>query len=81
MLCACNKWLLAHPESSEAARRRAACRGKGNRSVRRSNITVENEADALKALDDVKAHGVNALVVFLGNFGPETPETILCPEV
>lgn len=41
-------------------------------------ITVENEADALKALDDVKAHGVNALVVFLGNFGPETPETILC---
>ncbi len=41
-------------------------------------ITVENEADALKALDDVKAHGVNALVVFLGNFGPETPETLLC---
>ena len=41
-------------------------------------VTVENEADALKALDDVKAHGVNALVVFLGNFGPETPETILC---
>ena len=37
-------------------------------------ITVENEADALKALDDVKAHGVNALVVFLGNFGPETAE-------
>ena len=41
-------------------------------------VTVENEADALKALEDVKAHGVNALVVFLGNFGPETPETILC---
>ena len=46
--------------------------------VRLDGITVENEADALKALDDVKAHGVNALVVFLGNFGPETPETILC---
>ena len=41
-------------------------------------VTVENEADALKALEDVKAHGVNALVVFLGNFGPETPETLLC---
>ena len=41
-------------------------------------ITVENELDALKALEDVKAHGVNALVVFLGNFGPETPETLLC---
>ncbi|MBR6702129.1 MAG: fucose isomerase [Clostridia bacterium] len=40
-------------------------------------VTVENEADAQKAIDDVKAHGVNALVVFLGNFGPETPETLL----
>ncbi len=41
-------------------------------------ITVENEKDALKAIADVKAAGVNALVVFLGNFGPETPETLLC---
>ena len=41
-------------------------------------IPVENEGDALKALDDVKNAGVNALVVFLGNFGPETPETLLC---
>lgn len=40
-------------------------------------ITVENEIDAQKAVDDVNAHGVNALVVFLGNFGPETPETLL----
>ena len=41
-------------------------------------ITVENEKDALAALADVCANGVNALVVFLGNFGPETPETLLC---
>ena len=40
-------------------------------------VTVENEADALKALEDVRAAGCNALVVYLGNFGPETPETIL----
>ncbi len=40
-------------------------------------ITVENELDVTKALADVEAHGVNALVVFLGNFGPETPETLL----
>lgn len=40
-------------------------------------ITVENEIDAQKAIEDVKANGVNALVVFLGNFGPETPETLL----
>ena len=40
-------------------------------------ITVENEKDASAAIADVEAHGVNALVVFLGNFGPETPETLL----
>ena len=40
-------------------------------------ITVENEKDAAAAIADVRAHGVNALVVFLGNFGPETPETLL----
>jgi len=40
-------------------------------------ILVENEKDVAAALEDVVAHGVNALVVFLGNFGPETPETLL----
>jgi len=38
---------------------------------------VENEKDALKALDELKAAGVNALVLYLGNFGPEGPTTIL----
>ncbi|SCW61374.1 L-fucose isomerase [Ruminococcaceae bacterium YRB3002] len=40
-------------------------------------VTVENENDMLKALDDVNAAGCDALVVYLGNFGPETPETLL----
>jgi len=40
-------------------------------------VTVENEADMLKAVADVKEKGCNALVVFLGNFGPETPETLI----
>ena len=39
--------------------------------------TVENEKDMLKAVDEAKADGCNALVVFLGNFGPETPETLI----
>ena len=39
--------------------------------------TVENEKDMLKALGEVKEQGCNALVVFLGNFGPETPETLI----
>ena len=41
-------------------------------------VTVENEADMRRAVQDVEAAGCNALVVFLGNFGPETPETLLC---
>ena len=40
-------------------------------------VTVENELDMQKAVADVKAAGCNALVVFLGNFGPETPETLI----
>ena len=40
-------------------------------------ITVENEVDAQKAVADVLANGVNALVVYLGNFGPETSETLI----
>jgi L-fucose isomerase-like protein len=39
--------------------------------------TVENEKHMLQALKEVKAAGVNALVVYLGNFGPETSETLL----
>ena len=38
---------------------------------------VENEADALAALNGLKDAGANALVVYLGNFGPEGPETML----
>lgn len=40
-------------------------------------VTVENEGDMLKAVADVKTAACNALVVFLGNFGPETPETLI----
>ena len=43
--------------------------------VYEAKTTVENEQDMLKAVDEVKSAGCNALCVFLGNFGPETPET------
>ena len=39
--------------------------------------TVENEKDMLKAVEELKANECNAAVVFLGNFGPETPETLI----
>ena len=42
-----------------------------------SSKTVENEKDMEKALEDVNKAECNALVVFLGNFGPETPETLI----
>jgi len=41
------------------------------------STTVENECDAMKALNELNAANCNALVVFLGNFGPEGPETML----
>ena len=38
---------------------------------------VESENHMVQALEDVKAAGCNALVVYLGNFGPEISETLL----
>ncbi len=39
--------------------------------------TVENELHMKRALEEVKDAGCNSLVVYLGNFGPETAETLL----
>lgn len=41
---------------------------------------VENEIHMKKALAEVKEAGCNALVIYLGNFGPETAETLLAKE-
>ena len=61
-------------------RRRAnlvkACAGKGI-PVTEIQATVENEKDALAALAELSDKGCNALLVFLGNFGPEGPETLM----
>lgn len=43
-------------------------------------ICVENETDMKKALADINQAECNALVVYLGNFGPETAETLLVKE-
>ena len=42
--------------------------------------TVENENHMEKALKEVKEAGVNALIVYLGNFGPETSEALLAKQ-
>ena len=38
---------------------------------------VESEIHMVQALEDIKREGCNALVVYLGNFGPEISETLL----
>jgi len=42
-----------------------------------ADTIVESESDTLKALAELKKAEANALVVYLGNFGPEGPETLL----
>ena len=54
----------------------AVCADKGIPLYEAQTI-VENELDMLKAVEEVKKAGCSALVVFLGNFGPETPETLI----
>ena len=54
----------------------AACAEK-KLNVFEMKTTVENEADMEKAAAELKETGCNAACVFLGNFGPETPETLL----
>ena len=38
---------------------------------------VESEIHMMQALEDIKQAGCNALVIYLGNFGPEISETLL----
>ena len=39
--------------------------------------TIESETHMMQALEELKGAGCNALVVYLGNFGPESAETLL----
>jgi len=63
------------PIELSSERRAAVVKAYGD--IYECKTTVENELDMKKAAEDVYNAGVNALVVFLGNFGPETSETLL----
>lgn len=70
------------PESLSVARREAlikAYRKKyGDNGIYECPICiVESEKHMVQALEDIKSRGCNALVVYLGNFGPEIAETLL----
>lgn len=38
---------------------------------------IENESDTVKALKEINEKNINALVIYLGNFGPEGPTSLL----
>lgn len=52
------------------------CKKKGIPIINIETI-VEKESDVPKVLKEAKDKGVNALVVYLGNFGPEGPTSLL----
>lgn len=52
------------------------CRKRKNALVEIETI-IENEKDALKVLREIKEKKINSLVIYLGNFGPEGPTTLL----
>ncbi len=64
------------PAALSERRRRAVAASFGG-GLYECPVIVENESDAVRAVEDVKKNGVNALAVYLGNFGPETPETLI----
>ena len=69
------------PMTLSENRRKAVCKAYtdkfGTDDIYECPIVIENEKDMRNALTDIQAAGCNALVVYLGNFGPETPETLL----
>ena len=66
------------PKKLSLSRRQAVVAAYAHRdSLYECQTIIENELDMKKALAEVNAAGCNALVVYLGNFGPETPETLI----
>ncbi len=45
------------------------------------SVIIESETDAVRAAQELRAAGIDALTIYLGNFGPEGPYTILAKEL
>lgn len=66
------------PKTLSESRRIKVCQAyKAYGEIYECPTVVENEKDMLTALSQVNAAGCNALVVYLGNFGPESSEVLL----
>lgn len=48
-----------------------------NISITELQTVIEKEADVLTALQEIKDKNINSLVIYLGNFGPEGPTSLL----
>ena len=73
------------PESLSVSRREALMKAYkekyGEKHIYECPICiVESEIHMVQALEDIKKAGCNALVVYLGNFGPEISETLLAKQ-
>lgn len=66
-----------------SARRRdnvyADCKKKGLDIIKLETV-IENENNIGQALSEIRKHDLNSLVIYLGNFGPEGPATILAQQ-
>ncbi len=56
---------------------KAACVKKGMENVYVADTIIENEIDAMNALEELKNAGANEQALYLVNFGPEIPEMLL----
>lgn len=67
------------PIELSETRRQAVAKACNNKEIEVYALgkVVENERDVLMVLEEIKQVDINALVIFLGNFGPEGPETML----
>jgi L-fucose isomerase-like protein len=65
-------------ELSQKRRKRVieACRNRQIPVIELETV-IENERDVLKALDETRRKEVDALALYLGNFGPEGPTTLM----
>jgi L-fucose isomerase-like protein len=50
---------------------------KQNITLSEIDTIIESEKDVIKALEEIDRLKINALVIYLGNFGPEGPTTLL----
>jgi len=55
------------------------CREK-NIDIKEIETIIESEKDVLKAFEEIRKKNINCLIIYLGNFGPEIPTSLLAAQ-